>query len=268
MNAMTISDWVGREQRSIRNICGYLLPPCGMRIKSPSFAFFVVISDFRFPLFQATPLFPPACRAGSSRHLVRRSFSEDGSFSDGGSQAKADHPSIARSYAKLREVTFNRNPRSLYPCALAFKSLQNRVENLINFNRIYGFFGGMHEPHAQKKPLFIFSAFFAVISSFRLCLSSLQCFNFISMSDSTGLNKEIKQMLVDNLMLKIGPDEIGDDQPLFGPDSLGLDSVDALQIVVALDKNYGLKLTDADTTRKILHNVNTIAAAVTKAKQP
>ncbi|HEY1663821.1 MAG TPA: phosphopantetheine-binding protein [Verrucomicrobiae bacterium] len=88
------------------------------------------------------------------------------------------------------------------------------------------------------------------------------------MSDSTGLNKEIKQMLVDNLMLKIGPDEIGDDQPLFGPDSLGLDSVDALQIVVALDKNYGLKLTDADTTRKILHNVNTIAAAVTKAKQP
>ncbi len=88
------------------------------------------------------------------------------------------------------------------------------------------------------------------------------------MSDSTGLNKEIKQMLVDNLMLKITPDEIGDDQPLFGQDSLGLDSVDALQIVVALDKNYGLKLADADTTRKILHTVNTIAAAVATAKQP
>ena len=88
------------------------------------------------------------------------------------------------------------------------------------------------------------------------------------MSDPKSLNKEIKQMLVDNLMLKIGPDEIGDDQPLFGPDSLGLDSVDALQIVVALDKNYGLKLTDADTTRKILGTVKTIAEAVTKAKQP
>ena len=87
------------------------------------------------------------------------------------------------------------------------------------------------------------------------------------MSDPNGLNKEIKQMLLDNLMLKISLDEIGDDQPLFGPESLGLDSVDALQLVVALDKNYGLKLTDADTTRKILHTVNTIAAAVSKAKQ-
>jgi acyl carrier protein len=86
------------------------------------------------------------------------------------------------------------------------------------------------------------------------------------MSDSIALKKEIKQLLVDNLMLKIGPDEIGDDQLLFGPDSLGLDSVDALQVVVALDKNYGVKLTDADTTRKALQNVNTIAALVTSAK--
>jgi acyl carrier protein len=87
------------------------------------------------------------------------------------------------------------------------------------------------------------------------------------MSDSTDLKKEIKQLLVDNLMLKITPDEIGDDQPLFGPDSLGLDSVDALQVVVALDKNYGVKLADADTTRKALHNVNSIVAIVAAAKQ-
>jgi acyl carrier protein len=85
------------------------------------------------------------------------------------------------------------------------------------------------------------------------------------MSDSTDLKKEIKQLVVDNLMLKISPDEIGDDQPLFGPDSLGLDSVDALQLVVALDKNYGLKLADADATRKTLQNISTIAAAVAQA---
>ena len=52
------------------------------------------------------------------------------------------------------------------------------------------------------------------------------------------------------------------DQPLFGPDGLGLDSVDALQLVVALDKNHGLKLSDAEVARKTLHTVNTIAAAI------
>lgn len=84
------------------------------------------------------------------------------------------------------------------------------------------------------------------------------------MSNSTELKQDIKRMLVDNLMLKISPDEIGDDQALFGPDSLGLDSVDALQLVVALEKNYGLKIPDAAQARGILGNVNSIAAAVSQ----
>jgi acyl carrier protein len=82
------------------------------------------------------------------------------------------------------------------------------------------------------------------------------------MSDSTELKSQIKRMLVENLMLKIGPDEIGEDQALFGPGGLGLDSVDALQLVVALDKNYGLKIADAEVARGILQSVNTIANAV------
>jgi acyl carrier protein len=82
------------------------------------------------------------------------------------------------------------------------------------------------------------------------------------MSDLTDLKKEIKQLVVDNLMLKISPSDIGDDQPLFGPGSLGLDSVDALQLVVALDKSYGLKLADSDATRKTLQSVTSIAEAV------
>jgi acyl carrier protein len=82
------------------------------------------------------------------------------------------------------------------------------------------------------------------------------------MNDSTELKAQIKQMLVDNLMLKITAAEIGDDQPLFGPGSLGLDSVDALQLVVALEKNYGLKLSDAEAARKTMQTVNAIAAAV------
>jgi acyl carrier protein len=82
------------------------------------------------------------------------------------------------------------------------------------------------------------------------------------MNDSTELKTQIKQMLVDNLMFKISAAEIGDDQPLFGPGSLGLDSVDALQLVVALEKNYGLKLSDAEAARKTMQTVNAIAAAV------
>ena len=82
------------------------------------------------------------------------------------------------------------------------------------------------------------------------------------MSNSIELKKQVKQMLVENLMLQTSAEEIGDDQALFGPGSLGLDSVDALQLVVALEKNYGLKLSDTEAARKTMQTVNTIAAAI------
>jgi acyl carrier protein len=82
------------------------------------------------------------------------------------------------------------------------------------------------------------------------------------MNTSSPLVTQIKAMLVQDLMLQITPEEIGDDQPLFGPGSLGLDSVDALQLVVALDKNYGLKIPDAAVARKTMQTVNNIAAAI------
>ena len=68
--------------------------------------------------------------------------------------------------------------------------------------------------------------------------------------------------MVENLMLQVTPGEIGDELPLFGPGSLGLDSVDALQLVVALDKNFGLKIRDPEAAKEILRNVTTIAQAV------
>ncbi|MEO8426855.1 MAG: acyl carrier protein [Verrucomicrobiota bacterium] len=80
----------------------------------------------------------------------------------------------------------------------------------------------------------------------------------------SALNEQIKILMVENLMLKIPPSEIADDQALFGPNSLGLDSVDALQLVVALDKNFGLKIADPAAAKEILQNVNTIVAAVQK----
>jgi acyl carrier protein len=82
------------------------------------------------------------------------------------------------------------------------------------------------------------------------------------MQDATGLKQKIKSMMVENLMLQVTAAEIGDDQALFGPGSLGLDSVDALQLVVALDKNFGLKVPDPAAAKVILQSVNTIVAAV------
>jgi acyl carrier protein len=82
------------------------------------------------------------------------------------------------------------------------------------------------------------------------------------MNPPPELKTQIKCFLVEDLMLQITPQEIGDDQPLFGPGSLGLDSVDALQLVVALDKRYRIKIPDAVVARKTLHTVTTIAAAI------
>jgi acyl carrier protein len=82
------------------------------------------------------------------------------------------------------------------------------------------------------------------------------------MNNPVELKTQIKLLLVENLMLQTKAEEIADDLPLFGPGSLGLDSVDALQIVVALDKNYGLKIPDPEAAKKVLQSVNTIVAAL------
>jgi acyl carrier protein len=82
------------------------------------------------------------------------------------------------------------------------------------------------------------------------------------MHDTDDLKGQIRQLLVENLMLQVKVEEISDELPLFGPGGLGLDSVDALQLVVALDKTFGLKISDPEMARAVLQNVNTITAAV------
>jgi len=84
------------------------------------------------------------------------------------------------------------------------------------------------------------------------------------MNNTATLKQDIKQMMVENLMLRVTAEQIGDEQTLFGPESLGLDSVDALQLVVALDKKYGLKIPDPDTARQVLKSVKTMTDSVTE----
>ena len=77
-----------------------------------------------------------------------------------------------------------------------------------------------------------------------------------------ALKQQIRELMVTELMLPMGPDAIATDAPIFSPEGLALDSVDALQLVVALEKKFSLKLADADAARTILHSIDTIAAAI------
>ena len=77
------------------------------------------------------------------------------------------------------------------------------------------------------------------------------------MSDP-DLRTRIKEMLVKNLMLQTTADQIGDDLPLFGPNSLGLDSIDALELVVSMEKVFGVGVPNSEVAGKALRSVNTI----------
>lgn len=74
------------------------------------------------------------------------------------------------------------------------------------------------------------------------------------------IKKRIKDVIVGALRLKMRPDQLKDDLPLFGGE-LGLDSIDALEIVVAIEKEYGLRL-DEREARNVLDSVETIASYI------
>jgi acyl carrier protein len=86
-------------------------------------------------------------------------------------------------------------------------------------------------------------------------------------SEHSELKQQIKRLMVENLMLQVTECEITDEMPLFGAGGLGLDSVDALQLVVALDKQFRLKIADPNAAREVLQTVNTIARAVHETLQ-
>jgi acyl carrier protein len=77
------------------------------------------------------------------------------------------------------------------------------------------------------------------------------------MSDP-DLRSRIKEMLVKNLMLQVTPGQIDDDVPLFGPGGLGLDSIDALELVVSMEKTFGVGVPNSEVAGKALRTVNTI----------
>ncbi len=78
------------------------------------------------------------------------------------------------------------------------------------------------------------------------------------------LTEELKEKLIEQLSLEdVEVSEIGDDDPLFG-DGLGLDSIDALELIVLLEKDYGIKLKDPKEGKAIFESVGVMADYISK----
>jgi acyl carrier protein len=84
----------------------------------------------------------------------------------------------------------------------------------------------------------------------------------------TDLRGQIKEMLIKNLMLQTTPDQIGDDLPLFGPNSLGLDSIDALELAVSMEKTFGVSVPNSEVAGKALRSVNTMHDYILEKRAP
>lgn len=73
------------------------------------------------------------------------------------------------------------------------------------------------------------------------------------------LKTELKEKIIEALNLEdMTPADIDDDDLLFA-DGLGLDSIDALELIIILDKDYGIKLSDPKQGKKIFHTIDTMA---------
>ena len=78
------------------------------------------------------------------------------------------------------------------------------------------------------------------------------------------LKRKIKEKLIEHLNLEdFNQDNFKDDTPLFG-EGLGLDSIDALEIIVILDRDFNIKISNPEEGAKIFQSVNTIAEYIEK----
>ena len=76
--------------------------------------------------------------------------------------------------------------------------------------------------------------------------------------------QELKEALIESLDLEdITPDEIDNEAPLFGDEGLGLDSIDALEIILILERNYGIRIANPAEGKSIFYSVRTLADFIT-----
>ncbi|HVT03254.1 MAG TPA: phosphopantetheine-binding protein [Thermoanaerobaculia bacterium] len=87
------------------------------------------------------------------------------------------------------------------------------------------------------------------------------------MADLSDLKRKLKELLIDRLKFEdMSPEDIGDDEPLF-QGGLGLDSIDALEIVVMLETEFGLKIKNEASAREYFRSISSLAELVAERTQ-
>ncbi len=85
--------------------------------------------------------------------------------------------------------------------------------------------------------------------------------------ETAALVEELKALIIKNLKLEdVAPADIDPSAPLFGS-GLGLDSIDALELVVGLEKTYGIRIPDEDVGKEAFASVNALAAYVSRSRK-
>ncbi len=84
-----------------------------------------------------------------------------------------------------------------------------------------------------------------------------------------ALKKEIKELILDTLkIIDVKPEDIKNDAPLFGEgNSIGLDSIDSIEIIMALQRKYEVRIDDQNLARFVLQSINSIADFIIKEKE-
>lgn len=76
---------------------------------------------------------------------------------------------------------------------------------------------------------------------------------------------KLKNEIIEVLNLEeVKPEDIDENAPLFGAEGLGLDSIDALELIVLMEKNYGIKLQDPNQGKEIFKSINVMADYISK----
>ena len=82
--------------------------------------------------------------------------------------------------------------------------------------------------------------------------------------ETAQLKEQLKKQIIEFLnLISVKPEDIKDDEPLFG-EGLGLDSIDSIELIVLLNREYGIVIEDPKEGRKILVNLNTMADYIEK----
>lgn len=82
--------------------------------------------------------------------------------------------------------------------------------------------------------------------------------------ETAQLKQQLKKQIVEFLnLINVKPEDIKDDEPLFGT-GLGLDSIDSIELIVLLNREYGITIQDPKEGRKVLVDINTMADYIEK----